>query len=104
MWEFSKIPGRVCVMSWSLGMETLPNTIIRIEMLPTWGFHRYGDCYQYIRQANIFLQKAHPIMTTGTQGDQLLEDELTQMKANVRFMRAFYHYLLFPNNTVRSSW
>ena len=57
------------------------------------GFHRYGDCYKYIRQANIFLQKAHPIMTTGTQGDQLLEDELTQMKANVRFMRAFYHYL-----------
>ena len=59
------------------------------------GFHRYGDCYKYIRQANIFLQRAHPIMTTGTQGDQLLEDELTQMKANVRFMRAFYHYLLF---------
>lgn len=59
------------------------------------GFHRYGDCYKYIRQDNIFLQKAHPIMTTGTQGDQLLEDELTQMKANVRFMRAFYHYLLF---------
>lgn len=59
------------------------------------GFHRYGDCYKYIRQANIFLQKAHPIMTTGSQGDQLLEDELTQMKANVRFMRAFYHYLLF---------
>lgn len=59
------------------------------------GFHRYSDCYKYIRQANIFLQKAHPIMTTGTQGDQLLEDELTQMKANVRFMRAFYHYLLF---------
>lgn len=59
------------------------------------GFHRYGDCYKYIRQANIFLQKAHPIVTTGTQSDQLLEDELTQMKANVRFMRAFYHYLLF---------
>ena len=59
------------------------------------GFHRYGDCYKYLRQANIFLPKAHPIMTTGTQGDQLLEDELTQMKANVRFMRAFYHYLLF---------
>lgn len=59
------------------------------------GFHRYGDCYKYIRQTNIFLQKAHPIVTTGTQGDQLLEDELTQMKANVRFMRAFYHYLLF---------
>lgn len=59
------------------------------------GFHRYGDCYKLIRQANIFLQKAHIITTTGTQGDQLLEDELMQMKANVRFMRAFYHYLLF---------
>ena len=59
------------------------------------GVRRYGDCYKYIRQANIFWQKAHPIMTAGTQGDQLLEDELTQMKANVRFMRAFYHYLLF---------
>lgn len=61
----------------------------------TMGFHRYGDCYKYIRQANIFLEKAHVIVTTGTQGDELLEDELAQMKANVRFMRAFYHYLLF---------
>lgn len=59
------------------------------------GFHRYGDCYKFIRQADIFLQKAHPITTTGTQGDQLLEDELAQMKGNVRFMRAFYNYLLF---------
>lgn len=59
------------------------------------GFHRYGDCYKFIRQANLFLQKAHPITTTGTQGDQLLEEELAQMKANVRFMRAFYTYLLF---------
>lgn len=58
-------------------------------------FHRYGDCYKLIRQANIFLEMAHPIVTTGTQGDELLEDELAEMKANVRFMRAFYHYLLF---------
>ena len=27
----------------------------------TAGFHRYGDCYKYIRQANIFLEKAHVI-------------------------------------------
>lgn len=67
------------------------------------GFHRYGDCYKYIRQANIFLQKAHPIMTTGTQGDQLLEDELTQMKANVRFSGHFITICCL-NNTVRSSW
>ena len=27
--------------------------------------------------------------------DVLTEEELTEMKANVRFMRAYYHYLLF---------
>lgn len=59
------------------------------------GFHRYGDCYKAIRQANIFLQKAHVITAGGTQGSELLEPELKQMQANVRFMRAFYHYLLF---------
>ena len=60
----------------------------------TASFHRYGDCYKYIRQANTFLQKAHVITTSGTQGDRLEEEELNQMRANVRFMRAFYHYLL----------
>lgn len=59
------------------------------------GFHRYGECYKAIRQANIFLQKAHVITAGGTQGDELLEPELEQMQANARFMRAFYHYLLF---------
>ena len=58
-------------------------------------FHRYGQCYKLIRQANIFLEKAHVIATEGSQGDNLLEDELNDMKANARFMRAFYHYLLF---------
>ena len=58
-------------------------------------FHRYAECYKLIRQANIFLEKAHPIVTGGTQGDNLKEDELGEMKANARFMRAYYHYLLF---------
>lgn len=63
-------------------------------MQATASFHRYGDCYKYIRQANIFLEKAHVITTSGTQGDRLEEDELNEMRANVRFMRAFYNYLL----------
>lgn len=58
-------------------------------------FHRYGDCYKAIRQANIFLAKAHVITAGGTQGDELLEPELKRYQANARFMRAFYHYLLF---------
>ena len=58
-------------------------------------FHRWHTCYQQIRQANIFLAHAKPIAATGTHVDVLTEEELVQMKANVRFMRAYYHYLLF---------
>ncbi|WP_017260147.1 RagB/SusD family nutrient uptake outer membrane protein [Pedobacter arcticus] len=58
-------------------------------------FHRWQPAYQLIRQANIFLEKAKPIPATGTDADQLAEDEFNKMKANVLFMRAYYHYLLF---------
>ena len=58
-------------------------------------FHRWGTCYKEIRQANIFLAHAKPIAANGTHVDVLTEEELTEMKANVRFMRAYYHYLLF---------
>lgn len=59
------------------------------------GFHRWGNCYKQIRQANIFLANAKPIAANGTHVDVLTEEELIEMKANVRFMRAYYHYLLF---------
>ncbi|WP_294476784.1 RagB/SusD family nutrient uptake outer membrane protein [uncultured Bacteroides sp.] len=58
-------------------------------------FHRWGTCYKEIRQANIFLTYAKPIDANGTHVDVLTEEELTEMRANVRFMRAYYHYLLF---------
>ncbi|WP_277130838.1 RagB/SusD family nutrient uptake outer membrane protein [Bacteroides congonensis] len=59
------------------------------------GFHRWDVCYKEIRQANIFLTYAKPIAANGTHVDVLTEEELTEMRANVRFMRAYYHYLLF---------
>lgn len=59
------------------------------------GFQRWGTLYPLIRQANIFLDKAKPIMATGTDADQLTEAEFNMMKANTLFMRAYYHYLLF---------
>lgn len=59
------------------------------------GFHRWGTCYKLIRQANIFLTHAKPIQANGTHVDVLTEEELAEMKANARFMRAYYHYLLF---------
>ena len=58
-------------------------------------FHRWDVCYKEIRQANIFLTYAKPIAANGTHVDVLTEEELTEMRANVRFMRAYYHYLLF---------
>ncbi|MDO5105116.1 RagB/SusD family nutrient uptake outer membrane protein [Capnocytophaga sp.] len=58
-------------------------------------FHRWGDAYKLIRQANIFLAKVKPIQATGSQADVLTEEQVAEMKANVRFMRAFYHYMLF---------
>ena len=51
---------------------------------------RWG-LYQWIRQANIFLERAHVI--TGEK-DQLDETELNQLRAEAIFLRAYYHYLL----------
>ena len=58
-------------------------------------FHRWGTLYQLIRQANIFLEKAKVIPASGTDADKLDEEEFNKLKANVLFMRAYYHYLLF---------
>ncbi len=59
------------------------------------GFHRWTILYQLIRQANIFLEKAQIIPASGTDADKLDQAEFDKLKANVLFMRAYYHYLLF---------
>lgn len=48
--------------------------------------------YKSIRQANIFLKEAHVIHSDK---DVLDEKELKSLKAETRFLRAYYHYLLF---------
>lgn len=50
--------------------------------------------YKQIRQANIFMNNAH---TCGSQetGDYITEIELEKLKNEARFLRAYYHYLLF---------
>ena len=58
-------------------------------------FHRWTILYQLIRQANIFLEKAKVIPASGTNADKLDQDEFNKLRANVLFMRAYYHYLLF---------
>lgn len=59
------------------------------------GFHRWTILYQLIRQANIYLEKAQVIPASGTDADKLDQAEFDKLKANVLFMRAYYHYLLF---------
>lgn len=59
------------------------------------GFQRWGRLYTLIRQANLFLENAKVIPPSGTDAEQLDQAELDRMTANVVFMRAYYHYLLF---------
>ena len=60
----------------------------------TAGLHRWQPCYQYIRQANLFIERAHPILNPGGISE-FLESEYQYLKAIAYFYRAYYHYLLF---------
>jgi hypothetical protein len=56
---------------------------------------RWGTLYERIRQANIFLENAHPVIDDGGPNAlKITEPEMERYKANVRFMRALYHYYL----------
>ena len=58
--------------------------------------HRWSRLYASIRQANIFLEMAHPIDGEGgSDALKITEEEMRVYKANARFMRAVYHYYLF---------
>ncbi len=58
--------------------------------------NRWKTCYELIRQANIFLEYAtKPIVGEGVGADRIDEELLKWYRANVRFMRAYYHFLLF---------
>jgi len=70
-----------------------------IMPIPSSGYHagtaqfpRWG-LYRQIRQANQFLEDAKAIPRTGT--DFISEDEFLSLRAEARFLRAYYHYLLF---------
>ena len=58
--------------------------------------HRWGSLYQSIRQCNIFLEYAHALQEEGgPDAPHISEAEMKIYKANVKFMRAIYHYYLF---------
>ena len=51
--------------------------------------------YKPIRQANLFLEKAHTIFSGEETGNVINESELENLKTEAKFLRAYYHYLLF---------
>lgn len=57
--------------------------------------HRWNKMYRLIRQCNIFLEMAKDIPSTGANAPEITKEQMSGYKANVRFMRAYYHYLLF---------
>lgn len=56
--------------------------------------HRWR-LYKQIRQANEFIKYAHVIPAAGQTSDYIGEDEMSKLKNEARFLRAYYHYLLF---------
>lgn len=60
---------------------------------------RWVELYESIRQANIFLEKAKPILQEGgPNAAKLTQEEVDRYKANARFMRALYHFYLMELN------
>ena len=51
--------------------------------------------YNQIRQAGIFIRDAHAITTGEETGAVITEEELATLKNEARFLRAYYHFLLF---------
>lgn len=52
------------------------------------------DLYRSIRQANVFLERAQEIPYSGD-ADYMSVAEVETLKVQARFLRAYYHYLLF---------
>lgn len=71
------------------------------KQVPSVGYHAGNasfsrwSLYKQIRQANIFITQAHTIVSVGSTTDYIDEEALAKMKNEARFLRAYYHYLLF---------
>ena len=83
------------ILSDELDLNAQP-TDWNIEQITSSHFraHRWNNYWLYIRQANIFLDRAQVIPESGD-AEFIDEIELNYLKAQARFLRAYYHFLLF---------
>ncbi|ERI84429.1 SusD family protein [Bacteroides pyogenes F0041] len=86
---------------WPAVSDELKAAQNNVKSIPTIGYHagsaalsRWG-LYKQIRQANQFMEYAHIIPAKGDQTDFIDEIELSSLKNEARFLRAYYHFLLF---------
>ena len=85
------LPWVACSDEMKTGHNNVKNIPVTGENAANVSLTRWS-LYNNIRQANLFLERAHPIQS---EKDQLDETELNQMRAEALFLRAYYHYLLF---------
>ena len=57
-------------------------------------FHRFGDCYKYIRQAYLFIERAKSL-GNATDKSVLTESDIARMKSEAKFFIAFSYFSLF---------
>ena len=83
---------------WPTASDELKANCNNTFTLQTTGYHAGNaslsrwSLYKHIRQANIFLSKVHTIQSDK---DPLKDDEVSALRAEARFLRAYYHFLLF---------
>lgn len=83
---------------WPSSCDELKVAANNTKELQTTGYHAGNasltrwHLYKHIRQANLFMENAHVVQS---EKDELGDTELASLMAEARFLRAYYHFLLF---------
>lgn len=86
---------------WPSLSDELKNAQNNTKDIPSVGYNAGNaafsrwELYKQIRQANLFMENAHTITIGEATGNVITEEELATLKNEARFLRAYYHYLLF---------
>lgn len=98
--EYSKNASSADAMSnpWSaisgeMACNFARNTMVSGYTAGNAAYHRWATQYKYIRQALIFLQRAHAISGSGS--NSLPQSEIDRMKDEAKFLIAYSYFTLF---------
>ena len=81
---------------WPAVSDELKSAQNNVKTIPTVGYHAgSADLSRWSLYKQIRLAYSHTIPQQGDVTDYIDEDELARLKNEARFLRAYYHYLLF---------